>query len=111
MEDKIKDDGSLAFLNIPREKDGYFNCPITNQQKLVNTSFWIVDIQEHIKTKQGEDRTLVLIKNNVTDTESDAKKFFTNSKTIKYILSQVKELHKFPRYVTLRGSGNRYFLE
>lgn len=111
MEEIKKDDGSLGFLDIPREKDGYFNCPTTNQQKIVNTSFWIIDIQEHVTTKQGEDRTLVLIKDNITDSESDARKFFTNSKSIKYVLSKVKELKKFPRRATLRGSGNRYFLE
>ena len=109
--DEIKDDGSLNFLAIPREENGFFNCPTTNQQKIVNTSFWVVDIQEHIKTKQGEDRTLVLIKDKVSDSEIDAKKFFTNSKTIKYTLAKVKEMGKFPRHVTLRGNGNRYFLE
>jgi len=110
MTDK-KDDGSLSFLNIPREENGYFNCATTTQQKIVNTSFWIIDIQEHVNTKQGEDRTLVLIKDNVNDSESDAKKFFTNSKSIKYTLSQVKIMNKFPRKATLRGNGNRYFLE
>lgn len=108
---KKEDDGTLSCLNIKREENGYFNCPATNQQKLVNTSFWIVDIQEHVKTKQGDDRTLVLIKDNLSDKESDSKKFFTNSRSIKYVLSEVKKMNKFPRKATLRGCGNRYFLE
>ena len=38
------DDGSLAFLNIPRdEKSRSFNCDETTQSKLVNTSFWVCD--------------------------------------------------------------------
>jgi len=106
-----EDDGSLSCLNIKREENGYFNCAVTNQQKLVNTSFWIVDIQEHIKTKQGEDRMLILIKDTLSQSEADARKFFTNSRSIKYILSEVKKMNKFPRKVTLRGYGNRYFLE
>ena len=36
-----EDDGSLAFLNIPRdENSGSFNCDETTQSKLVNTTFW-----------------------------------------------------------------------
>ena len=61
MEEIKKDDGSLGFLDIPREKDGYFNCPTTNQQKIVNTSFWIVDIQEHVNTKQNSKHLLKTI--------------------------------------------------
>lgn len=39
-ENKKPDDGSLAFLNIPRdESNRSFNCDETTQSKLVNTSF------------------------------------------------------------------------
>lgn len=40
-ENKIKDDGSLGFLKIPRDESSrYFNCSETTQQKLINTQFW-----------------------------------------------------------------------
>lgn len=38
-----EDDGSLAFLNIPRDENSRsFNCDETTQSKLVNTTFWVV---------------------------------------------------------------------
>ena len=40
-----EDDGSLAFLNIPRDENSRsFNCDETTQSKLVNTTFWVVDV-------------------------------------------------------------------
>lgn len=46
------DDGSLAFLNIPRdEKSRSFNCDETTQSKLVNTSFWVCDFIEEVPTR------------------------------------------------------------
>lgn len=36
-----EDDGTLAFLNIPRDENSRsFNCDETTQSKLVNTTFW-----------------------------------------------------------------------
>lgn len=52
-----------------------------------------------------------MIKENLEDKDSDAKKFFTNSQEIKYVLGKIKEMDKFPRKVTMRASGNRYYLE
>lgn len=38
-----EDDGSLAFLNIPRDENSRsFNCDETTQSKLVNTTFWVL---------------------------------------------------------------------
>lgn len=111
------DDGSLAFLNIPRDENNRsFNCDETSQSKLVNTEFWIIDFIEEVptrfsKSKGTKGQTLVKIKNRLEDPESDAKKFFTGSQDILYILKKVKELNKFPRKVTLRGSGNRFWFE
>jgi hypothetical protein len=110
--EEIKDDGTLSSLNIPIDKENkFFNCPEITQQRLLNTSFWIINYINGIKTKFGNDRTLILIKFNLDDTESNSRKFFTNSKEIKYILEKVKEMNKFPRKVTMRASGNRYYIE
>lgn len=100
MEQKI-DDGGLDFLQIPvDESNRSFNCTETTQQKLINITFWVVDIIANVETKHGAGRMIVKIKHNKDDKESDAKKFFTNSRDIKHVLSYVKKIDKFPRQVT-----------
>lgn len=112
-----KDDGSLAFLNIPRDENNRsFNCDATSQSKLVNTSFWVVDFIEDVDTrfskqKGNNGQTLVKIKPEQDSSETEAKKFFTGSADILYVLQKIKEMRKFPRKVTLRGNGNRYWFE
>lgn len=111
------DDGSLAFLRIPRDENNKsFNCSETTQSKLVNTTFWVVDFLEDVptrfsKAKGQKGQTLVKIKPSPDAPESDAKKFFTGSTDILYILTQIKERNAFPRRVTLRGNGNRFYFE
>ena len=106
------DDGSLAFLNIqPDSNNRHFNCSEITQQKLINLSFWIIDYIDDVKTKFGANRFLVKIKFNVNDTDSESKKFFTNSQEIKYVLEKIKERKAFPRKVTMRASGTRYYFE
>lgn len=112
-----EDDGSLAFLRIPRdESNRSFNCDETTQSKLVNTTFWVVDFIEEVptrfsKSKGTKGQTLVKIKMSKDDLESNAKKFFTGSSDILYVLKKIKELKAFPRRVTLRSNGNRYYFE
>ena len=116
MEERI-DDGSLDFLQIPRDENcRSFNCDETTQSKLVNTTFWVFDFIEDVQTKFSKQKgtigqTLVKIKPHKDSPESDAKKFFTGSSDILYILKKIKELGKFPRKVTLRGNGNRFYFE
>ncbi|MDR1371924.1 MAG: hypothetical protein LBJ17_02185 [Dysgonamonadaceae bacterium] len=74
-------------------------------------SFWVLDYIEDVKTKFGNNRFLIKIKMNEGDNESDSKKFFTNSQEIKYVLGKIREMNKFPRKVTMRASGNRYYFE
>lgn len=113
----IEDDGSLSFLNIPKnEESKSFNCDIITQQKLVNTQFWVFGYFEDIPTKFSKNKgttgqTLVHIRYNKEDSESDGKKFFTGSADILYILQQIKARDAFPRKVTMRAQGNKYFLE
>jgi hypothetical protein len=108
----MNDDGSLSFLNIEPDKNSrHFNCPEITQQKLINLTFWVIDFIEDIKTKFGNNRSLVKIKFNREDSEADAKKFFTNSQEIKYVLGKIREMNALPRRVTMRASGTRYFFE
>ncbi len=111
------DDGSLAFLNIPRnENSRSFNCKDVSQSKLVNTQFWIVDFLEEVPTRFSKQKgtkgqTLVMVKRNADDPESEAMKFFTGSTDILYVLQEIRKRDAFPRKATLRSQGNRYFLE
>ena len=115
--DGSEDDGSLAFLKIPRdERSRSFNCDETTQSKLVNTQFWVVDFLEDVQTrfskaKGKSGQTLVKIKPQKNSPESEAKKFFTGSMDILYVWQQIKKMNAFPRRVTLRSSGNRFFFE
>ena len=89
-QENSNDDGSLSFLKIqPDEANKHFNCPETTQQKLINLQFWLVDFIEDVKTKFGEHRFLVKIKFKKEDPDSEAKKFFTNSSEIKYVLQEI----------------------
>lgn len=109
---KTNDDGSLAFLGIEPDKNSrQFNCSETTQQKLINLSFWVTDFIEDVKTKFGENRFLVKMKHNQDDPEGDSKKFFTNSQEIKYVLTKIRERDAFPRKVTMRAAGTRYYFE
>lgn len=108
----MEDDGSLASLNIPPDDNKkYFHCDETTQQKLLNKSFWVVDFIENVNTRYGTERYLVKIKFDMSDSEENARKFFTNSREIKYILDKVRELGKLPRKVYMRANGTRYYFE
>lgn len=113
----IIDDGSLECLKIPRDENNRsFNCDETTQSKLVNTTFWVVDFIKDVptkfsKAKGNKGQTLVKIKPQKDSPESEAKKFFTGSTDILYVCQQIKKMNAFPRRVTLRSSGNRFFFE
>ena len=113
----IIDDGSLECLKIPRDENNRsFNCDETTQSKLVNTTFWVVDFIEDVptkfsKAKGNKGQTLVKIKPEKDSPDRAAKKFLTGTADIIYILQKINEMNKFPRRVTLRGNGNRYYFE
>lgn len=106
------DDGSLSFLNI-KEQDGvkHFRVNDITQAQLANKTFWVCDFIRNIKTKFGEERYLVLIKFEKEDDDSLGRKFFTNSKDIKYILDKIEEANAFPRKVTLVPIGKSFILQ
>jgi hypothetical protein len=116
MSERI-DDGSLEFLQIPRDENSkYFNCTEAKQSALVNLTFWVCDFIEDVPTRfskaeESTGKTLFKIKMNRDDPESAAKKVFTGSPDILYILRKIKELNAFPRRVTLKCQGNRYYFE
>lgn len=112
-----EDDGSLAFLKLPRdENDKLLLGDVTSQQKLVNTTFWIQDFIEGVSTKysrmngNNNGQTIVQI-SSTRDGKEGVKKFFTGSYSIISKLKQVKELGKFPRRVTLRSNGRSFYIE
>lgn len=114
---EMEDDGTLAFINIPRnEKSRSMRGDIVKQSKIVNTSFWVFDFLEEVPTRFSKNngsggQTLVQIRPNRDSPESDSQKFFTGSSDILYVLQKIREMKKFPRLVTLRADGNRYYFE
>ena len=113
-----EDDGSLAYLKLGRDEDSDFLVGnIVTQSKIVNTTFWIFDYVKGIQTKytkskeDSEGQTLVQIRPDKESPESDSQKFFTGSKEIIHVLDEIKKLNAFPRKVTLRREGNKYYLE
>ena len=86
------------------------------QSKIVNTSFWVFDFLEEVQTRFSKSKgtkgqTLVQIRPSKDSPESEAQKFFTGSSDILYVCQKIRELDKFPRKVTLRADGNRYYFE
>ena len=111
MENTKNDDGSLAFMNIPKQEDNkHFHCAKISQSDLVDKEFWILDYQDNIQTKFGENRYLVFIRFDLQDKETE-RKFFTGSTEVKYVLEKIKERNAFPRRVTLRHQRQSYWLE
>lgn len=114
---EAEDDGSLAFLRIPRDENSRsLQGEEVKQSRIVNTSFWVSDFLEDVptrfsKAKGTTGQTLVQIRPERDSPDSEARKFFTGSQEILYVLREIKKLGKFPRKVTLRGNGNRYWFE
>lgn len=112
-----EDDGSLAFLNIPRDENSRsLKGDDVKQTRIVNTTFWVFDFLEDVptrfsKAKGTKGQTLVQYRPKKDSPESESKKFFTGSSEILYTCRKIREMKKFPRRVTLRGSGNRFWFE
>lgn len=111
------DDGSLAFLNIPRDENSRsLKGDTIKQSKLVNMTYWVFDFLEEVptrfsKTKGTKGQTLVQVRPKKESPESEAIKFFTGSSDMLYVLREIKKRNAFPRRVTIRGDGNRYWFE
>lgn len=116
MEEKM-DDGSLAFLSIPRDENSRsMKGDEVKQSKIVNTTFWVFDFLEDVptrfsKSKGTKGQTLVQIRKEKYSPESEAQKFFTGSQDILYVLREIKKRNAFPRRVTMRAEGNRFYFE
>lgn len=111
------DDGSLAFLKIPRDENSRsLQGEEVKQSRIVNTSFWVFGFLEDVPTRFSKQKgtpgqTLVQIRKDRNSPESDAQKFFTGSQDILYVLQEIKKRNAFPRKVTLRANGNRFYFE
>ncbi|MCD8282393.1 MAG: hypothetical protein LUC22_03955 [Prevotella sp.] len=104
-----QDDGGLAFLNIPRNKENKsYTCKQASQTDLLNTTFWVLDFTL-VKTRFSKDgdapRALMLVKK----ADGELVKVFTGSQDIIYILQEIEKRDAFPRRVTLKGNGTRFW--
>lgn len=117
MENELIDDGSLSFLNIPRDTNSRSLLgDEVKQSRIVNTTFWVFDFLEDVptrfsKAKGTTGQTLVQIRPDRNSPESASQKFFTGSAEILYVLQEIKKRNAFPRKVTLRANGNRFYFE
>ena len=110
--EKQEEDGRLSFFAISQDEGNkHFNCREKTQKKIIKLTVWGWEFIEGVKTKFGAERFLVKIKKNRDDKDSEAEKFFTNSSEIKYVLKEIKKRNAFPRRVTMRASGTRYYFE
>ena len=111
-EEIFQDDGSLACLGITKnERDKKFTCKEEQQSNLVNKTFWVLDYFAGVQTQYGE-RYIFKMKYNLEDPEVEARKVWTGSSDIQFVLDKIGEMGKFPRRVTLRKEGrNHYFFE
>lgn len=109
----IKDDGTLECLHLPADAGRKrFSCPPEQQRNLVGKTFWVLDYFADVRSRYSDDRYLFKLKFDLEDSESDARKVWTGSADIKYVLDKLRELGKFPRRVTLKsGEGGRLYFE
>ena len=109
---EITDDGTLAFLGITKnDRDKRFTCKEEQQSNLVNKTFWVLDYFAGVKSQYG-DRYIFKIKYNLEDEETAARKVWTGSSDIQFVLDKIGEMGKVPRKVTLRKDGrNHYYFE
>ena len=112
-ENEIIDDGTLACLNIPADRaKKRFTCPEEQQSNLIGRTFWIMYFFDNVPSRYSNDRYLMKIKFEKDDPDSAARKVWTGSEDIKFILDKLREMNKLPRKVTLRRDGkNHFFLE
>jgi hypothetical protein len=89
-------DNDMSFLKLgirqrPQTKDGqkFFDVEVVRVMDILNVPITVVDFQDGITTKQGEERFCVLIEVN-----GQRKKFITNCFNIKDVLLQARELEQ-----------------
>ena len=111
------DDGTLSFLKIPKKEDNrQLLGKETTQSKLVNTTFWVFGFVDNIETKftkikKTSGQMLIQIRPEKDSLESESQKFFTGSEFIKNIMYEIKKRNAFPRKMTLRSEGNKFYVE
>ncbi len=112
--------------NTTKEGKRIFNATDVRIHEIMNLPIKVVDFETGVKTREGEDRYVVLCEYDGGDMNGNQFKFITNSYEIKDVLDQAREMQKsgktidgkpiFPRptKVGRRSLGNgkySYFLE
>lgn len=84
---KMKSFSDLNVKWIPADGKKRFECEIVRIGDITNIPVVVHDFETGVKTKEGEDRYLVLV-----EIDGVQKKFFTNSEEMKSILDQVRAI-------------------
>ena len=80
----------FSDLNVkwkPEDGKQWWTCEVVRIADITNVPIIVCNFETNVKTEQGNDRYLVLI-----EIDGVEKKFFTNSKQMKSILDQIKEI-------------------
>lgn len=98
----------FSELGIQVDDRTIFNCQQVSITDILNSEIEVLGFLPDVKTKHGEGRCLIHFKHTEDGTEG---KFFTNSTTLKSILSQVNE-EDFPFVTVIKavkcGNGKIY---
>lgn len=85
------------------QRDGKkdFNAQNISLRQLTNVEVEVLDFETGIKTKEGDDRYVVLIRR----TDGTENKFFTNNDKMKKALDMAREKDMLPFETTIKADG------
>jgi hypothetical protein len=84
---RMRDFSDLNVKWKPEDGKQWWTCEVVRIADITNVPIIVCNFETNVKTEQGNDRYLVLI-----EIDGVEKKFFTNSKQMKSILDQIKEI-------------------
>lgn len=105
----MKDFAELGISYVSQDGKKHFECPTVKLDDIQNTKIIVKDFETGVKTKEGEDRYIVLIE----DEAGNESKFFTASEEMKQILTKVSQMGEIPFTTIIRrkniGEGKKKY--
>lgn len=88
----MKDFSQLGVSYVAQDGKKHFECPCVKLDDIQNVRVVVKDYETGVRTKEGEDRYLVLIEDDL----GRERKFFTASEEMKQILNKVNQMGEIP---------------
>lgn len=105
----MKDFAELGINYVSQDGKKHFECPTVKLDDIQNTRIIVKDFETGVKTKEGDDRYIVLIE----DDAGVEHKFFTASEEMKQILNKVRQMNELPFATIIRrkniGEGKKKY--